>query len=148
MYGTQLPIAIASEVDRKQLATWHPESGLTCCVITNLQKEFTVIIIDLFNPQSSVVINRQNVPSVYLEVQAQKRHKIGMATENWQIFYFLSVRVALYQMYLNFKNLYLNTRKNLALFLLCQSRTSRQISSALCYSKANRHKNEIVLDFF
>lgn len=94
MYGTQLPIAIASEVDRQQLATWHPESGLTCCVITNLQKEFTVIIIDLFNPQCSVVINRQNVPSIYLEVQAEERHKIGTATvklqkirqDNWQVF--------------------------------------------------------------
>ncbi len=84
VYGTQLPIAIAGEVDRQQLATWHPESRLTCCVITNLQKEFTVIIIDLFNPQRSVIINRQNVPSIYLEVQAKERHKIGMATAKWQ----------------------------------------------------------------
>lgn len=82
--GTQLPIAIACEVDRQQLATWHPETGLTCHVITNLQKKFTVIIVDLFNPQRSVIINRQNVPSIYLRAQVEKRHKIGTAEVKWQ----------------------------------------------------------------
>lgn len=66
LQGTDLPAAGAAHINGQQLTAGHPQDRVACGVIYYLQEELPVIIINLLRPQGAIIINRKNVPSVYL----------------------------------------------------------------------------------
>lgn len=66
LQGADLSSAGSAYINWQELTTGYPEYRVACCVIYNLQEELSVVIINLLSPQCAIIINRENIPPIYL----------------------------------------------------------------------------------
>lgn len=66
LQGADLSSAGSAYIYWQELTAGHPEHRVTCCVIYNLQEELSVVVVNLLSPQCAIVINREDIPSIYL----------------------------------------------------------------------------------
>lgn len=66
LQGADLSSAGSAYIHWQELTAGHPEYRVARCVIYNLQEELSVVIVNLLSPQCAIIINRENIPPIYL----------------------------------------------------------------------------------
>lgn len=66
LQGTDLSSAGSAYINWQELTAGHPEYRVARCVIYNLQEELSVVVVNLLSPQCAIVINREDISSIYL----------------------------------------------------------------------------------
>lgn len=66
LQGTDLSSACSAYIDWQEFTARYPEYWVARCVIYNLQEELSVVVVNLLSPQCAIIINRKNIPPIYL----------------------------------------------------------------------------------
>lgn len=66
LQGADLSSAGSANINWQELTARYPEYRVARCVIYNLQQELSVVVVNLLGPQCAIIINRENIPPIYL----------------------------------------------------------------------------------
>lgn len=75
LQGADLSGAGSAYINWQEFTARYPENWVARCVIYNLQEELSVVVVNLLSPQCAIIINRKNIPPIYLWKKIQLKAK-------------------------------------------------------------------------